>query len=107
MEDTSPAADRPLRIPRIAWIAGAGLLAALVAITVFNVPLNTVVYYGFIILMIGGHFFMHGSHGGHAGHGQHANPSTANEAASPKAAQDVTGAAPSEDKQARRSGGCH
>ncbi len=104
MEDTSSATDRPLHIPRIAWIAGIGLLAALVAITVFNVPLNTVVYYGFIILMIGGHFFMHG---GHAGHGQHANSSTANEAASPNAAQDATGATPSEDKQSRRSGGCH
>jgi len=105
MENTSPTANRPLRIPRIAWIAGAGLLIALIAITVFNVPLNMVVYYGFIILMIGGHFFMHGSHGGHGGHGQHADSATT--AGTAKATDDTAAATRPEDQRTRHSGGCH
>jgi len=99
MEDTSPTTDRPQRIPRIAWIVGAGLLVALVAVAVFNVPLNTVVYYGFIILMIGGHFFMHGSHGGHGAHGQHSDASAT--------ADNTAEATQAKDKHADHSGGCH
>ena len=65
MENNSPIDDRPLRIPPVVWVLGGGLIAALVAIFVFNVAVNTVVYYGFFALMMGSHFFMHGSHGSH------------------------------------------
>ena len=102
MEHISPTTDRPVRIPRIAWILGGGLLVALAAIFVFNVPASTVLYYGFIVLMIGSHFFMHGSHGGHggqAGHEQHSN--------TPANTDDSTGAAQTKDKQTGHSGGCH
>ena len=99
MEQTSPTTKHPVHIPRIVWFLGAGLLAALIAVVVFNVPLNTVVYYGFVVLMIGSHFFMHGSHGGHAGHGQQGDAlaKTGNTA-------DATQV---KDKQAGHSGGCH
>lgn len=69
MESHSSVTDRPLRIPTIVWFLGAGLIVSLIAIFVFDVAINTVVYYGFIALMIGGHFFMHGGHDGHGGHG--------------------------------------
>ena len=100
--------DRPARIPRAVWIAGGGLLIALVAVVVFNVPLNTVAYFGFIALMMGGHFFMHGSHGGHSDHSQRGNPpmSAENTASTPNA----TGTAvttQSTDQPMRHSGGCH
>lgn len=68
MEHNSPIDDRPFRIPPIVWVLGIGLVVALLAIFVFNVTVKTVVYYGFFALMMGSHFFMHGSHGGHAGH---------------------------------------
>ena len=74
MEHNSPIDDRPFRIPPIVWFLGLGLIAALVAIFIFNVAFSTVVYYGFIAVMIGSHFFMHGSHGGHGGH-QHGSTS--------------------------------
>ena len=69
MESHPSVTDRPVRIPPIVWFLGLGLIAALIAIFVFNVATNTVVYYGFFALMIGSHFFMHGSHTGHGGHG--------------------------------------
>jgi len=105
MEHTSPTTDRPVRIPRIVWFLGAGLLAALVAIVIFNIPLNTVVYYGLIILMIGGHFFMHGSHGGHGGHSQHTGMATTTDTA--KATDDTAAMTRPEDQSTRHSGGCH
>lgn len=76
MEHNSPIDDRPFRIPRIVWILGAGLIAALVAIFVFKVAVSNVVYYGFFLLMMGSHFFMHGSHGGHGGPSGHQQSST-------------------------------
>ena len=92
MENNSPIDDRPLRIPPIVWVLGGGLIAALVAIFVFNVAVNTVIYYGFIALMIGSHFFMHGSHGRHGGH-QHS--STSNNADA------------NNNEHSRHTGGCH
>ena len=74
MENNSPIDDRPLRIPPIIWFLGLGLVAALVAVFIFNVALSTVAYYGFFAIMMGSHFFMHGSHGGHGGH-QHGSTS--------------------------------
>ena len=99
MENTSPATDRPQRIPRIAWIVGAGLIIAFIAIAVFNVPLDTVVYYGFFVLMIVGHLFMHAGHGSHGGHGQHTDATTT--------AGDATDTTRPEDQPTRHSGGCH
>ena len=69
MEHNSSISNRQLKIPSIVWILGLGLIVALVAVFVFNVAINTVAYYGFFALMIGSHFFMHGSHASHGGHG--------------------------------------
>ena len=96
MEHNHPTTDRPVRIPPIVWILGVGLIIALAAILVFKVAVSTVVYYGFIALMIGGHFFMHGSHGGHGGHG----PRTTN-------ADGPADATRAKDEQSGHSGGCH
>ena len=92
MENNSPIDDRPLRIPPVVWVLGGGLIAALVAIFVFNVAVNTVVYYGFFALIMGSHFFMHGSHGGH---GSHQQSSTLDNTDSSK------------NEHSRHSGGCH
>lgn len=109
MEHTHPATnDRPTRIPRLVWIVGGGLLIALVAVVVFKVPLNNVAYFGFIALMMGSHFFMHGSHGGHGDHGQPKNSAT--NAVNPDSTPTANGAAvttPSTDQPTRHSGGCH
>jgi hypothetical protein len=69
MESHPSVTDRPVRIPPIVWFLGIGLIVALVAIFFFNVAINTVAYYGFFALMMGSHFFMHGSHAGHGGNG--------------------------------------
>ena len=95
MENNSPIDNRPLRIPPIVWVLGGGLIAALVAIFVFNMAVNTVVYYGFIALMIGSHFFMHGSHGGHGSSAGHQHDTTSNAAQSNK------------NEQSGHTGGCH
>jgi hypothetical protein len=92
MEHNSPIDDRPFRIPPIVWVLGIGLVVALLAIFVFNVAVKTVVYYGFFALMMGSHFFMHGSHSGHGGH-QHG--STSNTIDSNK------------NEHTGHSGGCH
>lgn len=53
---------------KVGLVLAALLLVAFVAIYLFNVPLNTIVW----ITLIGGfawmHMGMHGSHGGHGGH---------------------------------------
>ena len=103
MEHNSPTTDRPVRIPPVVWFLGFGLIVALAAIFVFNVPLSTVGYYALFAFFIGSHFFMHGSHGGHgghAGHGQRTGTTTnvdgpASAAQSPK------------DEHTGHSGGCH
>ena len=74
MESHPSVTDRPMRIPPIVWFLGLGLIAALVAIFIFNVAFSTVTYYGFFALMIGSHFFMHGSHGAHGGAGHQHGP---------------------------------
>lgn len=95
MKENSPMSDRPLRIPPIVWFLGIGLTAALVAIFVFNVAVNTVVYYGFIALMLGSHFFMHGAHSGHGGPaGQQHGPVS-------------NGAESNKNEHSRHTGGCH
>ena len=100
MEHNSPTTDRPVRIPPVVWFLGLGLIVALVAIFVFNVPLGTVGYYALFAFFIGSHFFMHGSHGGHAGHGQRTS-STTN-------VDGPAGAAQSDkDEHSGHSGGCH
>ena len=94
MESHSSVTDRPVRIPPIVWFLGIGLIVALVAIFVFNVAINTVAYYGFFALMMGSHFFMHGSHGGHTGQqsGAALNRSEADK---------------DQNEHAKHSGGCH
>ena len=95
MENNSPIDDRPSRIPRVGWVLGGGLIVALVAIFVFNVAVNTVVYYGFFALMMGSHFFMHGSHGGHGGPAGHQHGATSDNADTNK------------HEHSGHSGGCH
>ena len=95
MESHPSVTDSPARVPLVVWILGLGAVVALVAIFVFNVALGTVVYYGFIALMVGSHFFMHGSHGGHGSHagqqpGAASNPDEAKK-----------------NEHAGHSGGCH
>ncbi|HLE29876.1 MAG TPA: hypothetical protein VI793_17250 [Anaerolineales bacterium] len=103
MEHNHPATDRPVRIPPVIWILGFGLVVALAAIFVFNVPLSTVGYYALIALFLGGHFFMHGAHGGHGGHAGHGQRtgSTTNMDSPAKAAQY------DKDEHTGHSGGCH
>lgn len=100
MESHPSVTDRPVRIPPIVWFLGIGLIAALVAIFVFNVAINTVAYYGFFALMIGSHFFMHGGHGGHSGHG--GNTGQESSAALNPAEVDKD-----KNEHAGHSGGCH
>ena len=97
MESHPSVTDRPVRIPPIVWFLGAGLIAAVVAIFFFNVALNTVASYGFFALMIGSHFFMHGSHGGHGGHTGQPSGAALNPAEADKDKNEHTG----------HSGGCH
>jgi hypothetical protein len=100
VEHNPPATGRLVRIPPFAWFLGPGLLIALVAIFVFNVPLGTVGYFAFFAFFIGSHFFMHGSHGGHASHGQNTN-ARINVDGPASAAQSKP------DEHAGHSGGCH
>ena len=95
MEDYSPFDDRPLRIPPIVWILGAALVAALVAIFIFKVSVGNVIYYGAFLLMIGSHFFMHGSHGGHGNSSGHQHDSMSNTTESNK------------NEHSGHTGGCH
>jgi hypothetical protein len=95
MEHNSPIDDRPFRIPPIVWVLGIGLVVALLAIFVFNVAVKTVVYYGFFALMMGSHFFMHGSHGGHGGPAGHKHGSTSNNS-------DIN-----RNEHSEHAGGCH
>ena len=95
MEQNSSIDDRPLRIPPIVWFLGVGLIVALVAVFFFNVAINTVAYYGFFALMMGSHFFMHGSHGGHGGPTGHQHDSTSTTAESNK------------NEHSGHTGGCH
>lgn len=97
MESHPPVTDRPVRIPPIVWFLGLGLIAALIAIFVFNVALNTVAYYGFFALMIGSHLFMHGSHGGHGGGNGQQSDTALNPAEADK----------DKNQHAGHSGGCH
>jgi fatty acid desaturase len=60
---TSPEESR--KFPVKTLLVTVVILAAAVAVFVFNVPVLTVLSYGFLGLMLFGHFFMHGSHGGH------------------------------------------
>lgn len=93
---TPQPAGRMARIPPIVWFLGAGLIAGLIAVFAFNVAVSTVVYYGFFALMIGGHFFMHGSHGGHGNHAAQSNK-----------AETTTPDPNKKDQPASHSGGCH
>ena len=96
MDQNSPMDGRLIRIPPIVWFMGAGLIVALLAIFVFNVTVTNVIYYGFLVLMMGSHFFMHGGHGGH----RHA--STSNTTESNENTID-----PNKNEHSGHGGGCH
>ncbi|MBI1794124.1 MAG: hypothetical protein HYR70_08020 [Chloroflexi bacterium] len=99
MEQNTDITQRSRRIPRIVWFLAIGLVIALIAIFVFNVAVNIVAYYGFIVVMVGSHFFMHGSHGGHGNHAEQ----------QPGAASNLAEADKDKNKNehAGHSGGCH
>jgi ABC-type transport system involved in cytochrome bd biosynthesis fused ATPase/permease subunit len=91
-----------MHIPTWAWVIVATLIIGSLAIFVFNVPLNTVVTYGFFILMMGSHFFMHGSHGSHTGarsegHDNHPNQTGSQNNGDPN----------QNNNKNSQSGGCH
>lgn len=88
----------PLRIPIWVWVIVAAIVIAGIAVFGFNVPFGTVATYGFFILMIGSHFFMHGSHGGHGGHENHSDQN---------AVQNKTDSDQKANDQQGHSGGCH
>ena len=98
MESHPSVTDRSLRIPPIVWFLGLGLIAALVAIFVFNVALSTVAYFGFIALMVGSHLFMHGGHGGHGGSAGHQHGPVSNAVESDKSDTNA---------HSGHTGGCH
>lgn len=98
MESHPSVTDHPARIPPVIWFLGIGLIAALVAIFIFNVAVSTVAYYGLLAFVFGGHIFMHGSHGGHGGSGQHQHGPVSNAAVSDK---------PDTNEHSGHTGGCH
>ena len=100
MAHNSPTIVRPVRIPPVAWFVGLGLISALVAIFVFDVPLGTVGYYALIAAFIGSHLFMHGSHAGHAGHEQRTD-------AAANVGSPVSAPPSKPDEQTGQSSGCH
>jgi hypothetical protein len=53
------------------FVLVAGLMVALMAILLFEIPVSTVGIYALFALCIGSHFFMHARHGAHAGHNHH------------------------------------
>lgn len=79
MEQKPSLTGFPLRIRPLAWFLGLGLIAALTAIIIFKVATGTVFYYGLLVLMIGGHFFMHGSHAGHGSSQGHQHAAVSND----------------------------
>lgn len=86
------------RIPIWVWVIVAAIVIGGIAVFGFNVPLTTVGTYGFFILMMGSHFFMHGSHGGHGGNENHSAQNVSQSKADPtQKANDQQG----------HSGGCH
>jgi hypothetical protein len=93
---TNTVSGRPFRIPRILWILFAGLLIAMAAIFIFDVPIGTVGYYALFALLMGSHFFMHAGHGRHGGQ-DHQGSNRDESATDPS----------SKDEHAGHSGGCH
>lgn len=98
MEHTTSTAHsaRPFRIPTAAWVIAAGLVAAFVAVFVFDVAFSTVLSYGLIGLMIFGHLFMHGGHGSHGDHAGHTSAQNSTDTNTDQ-----------KDEHAGHSGGCH
>jgi hypothetical protein len=58
-------AEDPRKFPLTALLVAVVILVAAAAILVFNVPITTVLSYGFLGLMLFGHFFMHAGQGSH------------------------------------------
>ena len=103
--NVSTASNRPLRIPTAAWVITGAVVAALVAILVFQVAVSTVISYGFFAAMILSHLFMHGSHGRH---GSHAGPASG-VGNTPSASMDGPANAGQSDSDPHtgHTGGCH
>lgn len=98
MEQNTNMTGRQTNIPPAIWFLGIGLVIALIAVFVFNVAVSTVFYYGLLALMVGSHFFMHGSHSGHGGSAGHQHDSTPNASESDK---------PGTNQHSDHNGGCH
>lgn len=63
------------KFPVTTLLVAVVILMAAAAILVFNVPVTTILYFGFLGFMLFGHFFIHGGHGVHNGHEQGTPPS--------------------------------
>lgn len=66
MDNITP--SKKFHISKLALIAIAGVIAALLAIFIFKVKPGLVLNYGLLGAMILSHFFMHAGHGDHNGH---------------------------------------
>ena len=62
---TSSSPVEPRKFPVKTLLFAAAILAGAAAVLVFNVPVFTVLTYGFLGLMLFGCSFMHAGHGGH------------------------------------------
>jgi hypothetical protein len=67
--------NRQLRIPPIGWFLVVCLIAALIAIFIFNIPAKMTAKYSILILIFGAKLFMHARHSGH----QHGTTSDASQ----------------------------
>lgn len=101
MEHNHTDTNRPWHIPSVIWMAGVGLLVALLAIVFFKVPAGTVVSVSiFIALMFGSHS-LHGGHSNHnSSYGQQSNPL-------PDTDNRAYATQPVKDDQTKHSHGCH
>ena len=64
MESHTSEPDVHGRLRMVAQFLGLGVIVALVAIYIFNVPVGTVIYFGLLALMFSAQFIMHGGTAG-------------------------------------------
>lgn len=75
-DSTSPEESR--RFPVKTVLVAVVILAAVAAVLVFDVPVFTVLTYGFLGLMLFSHLFMHGSHSSHDHSASNSQPDNEN-----------------------------
>lgn len=58
MDSHPSASNRHARLPIVVSFLGLGIIVALIAIYILNVPVGTVIYFGLLALMLTGQFMM-------------------------------------------------